>query len=271
MFIKFSLLLLLFQLFPLFCFSQNGFGPMARSVSFDNRSYAFTAEQAKAIYKKEIIHKYEFLDGREYKMYDVTGSGSPQFNSSIGILGTVFFEGEAYPGCILSYDIYKDKLVYVAQSLIFGNCNFIEINMAKVDSFYLEVKTSPKESTAATYKQFRFVKIDFPDDGSSTLKTGYFEVANVGAIQLLIQHKAIMVSNQGVDALQSGLYKYEHILKKTICINGSCYEIDKKKKLVKLFPNKRKAINKKLSSYPFAYKNFKKEQLVEILQFINSI
>jgi hypothetical protein len=271
MFIKFSLLFFLLSLSSLFCFSQNDSIQKIESIPYNNRYYSVGTEQAKALYKNELLSNYVFLNGREYKLYHVRRETSPLFGSSLGLEGTIFVDGESYPDVVLIYDIFIDKLVYITPSRIFKDCNFIEINQTIVDSFFVEVKKASGFSNVSFNKQYHFVKINFPGNSNITMKDGYYEVADCGEMKLFVQHKAIQVSNQGADAMQNGLYKYVHILNKTLYLNGNYYEINKKRKFIKLFPDKRKAINKKLKSFALRFDMLNKEQLVETLQFINSI
>ena len=100
---------------------------------------------------------------------------------------------------------------------------------------------------------------------------GYYEVAYCGEMQLLIRHQAMQVNNQSADAIQNGIIKYIHRLNKTLYLNGNYYDINKKRKFIKLFPDNRKAINTKLKSFGLRFDLLSREQLVEILQLINSI
>lgn len=271
MLFRFLVLLFLLSLSSLFCFSQNDTIQEIESVSHNNRFYSVGVEKAKTLYKKELLNNYAFLNGREYKLYYVARETSPLFNSSLGLEGTVFVNGESYPDVLLAYDINNDGLIYITSSRIFKNCNFIELNQATVDSFFVHVK-KPVESSNITFgKQYHFTKINFPEENNISVKDGYYEVARCGEMQLFIQHKAIQVSNQGADAMQNGLYKYVHILNKTLLLDGKYYEINKKRKFIKLFPDKRKAINTKLKSFALRFELLNREQLVEILQLINSI
>ena len=259
------------SLTSLFCFSQSENIQEIESTPHNYRYYTVEAEQAKALYKNELLNNYVFLNGREYKLYDVRRETSPLFVASLGLEGTIFVDGEAYPDVILVYDIYKDRLVYITPSRIFNNCNFIEINQTIVDSFFVEVKKSSRLSNNYFNKQYRFTKINFPENSNITMKDGYYEVVYCGEMKLFVQHKAFLVSDQSANAMQNGLYKYVHVLNKTLFLNGNYYKINKKRKFVKLFPDKRKAINKKLSSFAIRFDSLNKEQLVETLEFINSI
>ena len=259
------------SLSSLFCSSQNDSIQRTESITHNNRYYSVGAEQAKALYKNELLSNYVFLNGREYKMYDIGRETSPLFGSSIGLEGTIFVDGESYRDVVLVYDIYKDKLAYITPSQIFRDCNFIELNRANIDSFYVEIIKLPVPSTVSINKQYHFTKINFPKNSNIAMQDGYYDVADCGEMKLFVQHKAIQVSNQGADAMQNGLYKYVHILNKTLFLNGNYYEINKKRKFIKLFPDHRKAINKKMKSFALRFDLLSKEQLIEILQYINSI
>jgi hypothetical protein len=268
---KLLLLLFLLPLISLFCYAQNNSIPEIEPVSHNNRYYAFGTKDAKTLYKKELLNNYAFLNGREYKLYDIALGTSPLFASSFGLEGTIFVEGESFENVMLAYDIYKDKLIYITSSQLFKDCNFIEINSAIVDSFFLKTEVSSELHNIVKKKQFHFIKVNFPKNIGNKMQNGYYEVAEIGEMKVYIQHKAIQISNQGAEAMQAGLYKYNHILNKTLCINGTYYEINKKNKFLKLFPDKRKEINKMIKVFELRFNLLDKEQMVKILQFINSI
>lgn len=269
--IKFLTLLFLLSLPSLFCFSQTDTIQEVESVSNNNRFYTVGEEKAKVLYRKEFLDKYAFLNGREYKLYHVARKTSPLFNSSFGLDGTVFVNGESYPDVILAYDIFKDALIFITPTRIFNNCNFIELNQLLVDSFFVHVETPSINSTVSHKKNYHFTKISFPEKNNLSMTDGYYEVAYCGEIQLFIHHQAIQVNNQNSDAIQNGIIKYVHRLNKTLYLNGNYYEINKKRKFIKLFPDKRKAIKSKLKSFALRFELLNNEQLIEILQFINSI
>ncbi len=271
MFIKFSLLFLLLILASHFCFSQNDSIQRIESIPHNNRYYSVEAEQAKVLYKNELLSNYVFLNGREYKLYHVARETSPLFNSSLGLEGTIFVDGESYQDVFLIYDVFKDALVYITPSRIFKDCNFIEINETIVDSFFVEVNKSSGLNNISFNKQYHFTKINFPEKNNIAMADGYYEVAYCGEMQLFIQHQAVQVNNQNADAIQNGIIKYIHRLNKTLYLNGSYYKINKKRKFIKLFPDKRKAINTKLKSFALPFDLLNQGQLVEILHFINSI
>ncbi len=268
---KFLLLLFLLSIFSRFCYSQNNSISKTESVSHNNRYYAVDAQKAKELYKDELLNNYVFLNGREYKLYDIALETSPLFGSSFGQQGVIFTDGEAFENVMLAYDIYKDKLIYITSTQLFKDCNFIEINQATVDSFFVEVEIVSKLNGTIINKQFHFIKVNFPENNNTKIQDGYYEVAEIGEMKLYIQHRAIQISNQGAEAIQGGLYRYNHILNKTLFINGNYYRINKKNKFLKLFPDKRKAINKMVKVFELRFDLLDKEQMVQILQFINSI
>jgi len=265
---KLLLLLFLLSLFSRFCYAQNNSVTEIKPVSYNNRYYTVDAESAKALYKKELLNNYSFLNGREYKLYDITLKTSPLFGSTF-YLGSVFVDGEVFKDVMLGYDIYKDKLVYITPSQVFKNCNFIELSSATIDSFFIEREIVSKLNGTIKNKQFHFIKENFPKN--SNMQDGYYEVAEIGEMKLYIQHYAVQINNQGAEAMQADLYKYNHFLNKTLCINETFYKINKKKKFLKLFPGKRKEVKKIIRIFELRFNLLDKEQMVQILQFINSI
>ncbi|GEM_PF-5052742 len=270
--IKFLLLLFNMSLFSLFCFSQNNVQYKTEPVSHNNRFYSISKKQATELYKNKLENNYTFLNGKEYKLYDITKETNPLFHSSFGLNGTVFVNGETYKNLKLAYDIYKDKLIYITPVQLFENYNFFELNQATIDSFYIEVKETDKIHGISGTKQYCFSKVDFSENENSGMKDGYYEVAKVGNTKLFVQHKALRTTSQGADGvMQQSLYRYYHVLNKTLLINGTYYEINKKRKFIKLFPDKRKAINRKLRKFELKFELLNKEQMVELLRVINSI
>lgn len=249
------ILLPVFLFLSLFCVSQN------------DRNYAVDDEQAKEIYSREFYNDYGFLFGREYKLYHVALETSPMFDASLALEGTIYSNGESY-SAMLAYDICKDEIVFV--SGLFKDFNFIRINKSVVDSFSLI--TNPSSKSPLKLKQeetYHFVKVDFKGKTNIPLNDGYYEVTNIGDKQLLIHHEAIQNNNEGEEAIVHGIFRYDYVQNKILFVNGKYYEINKKRKLIKLFPRYKKSINRKLQRYATRYDLLGKNQLIEIIQLTN--
>ncbi len=257
MFKPFSPVFSLLLLIPFFCFAQN------------NREYTVNSDQAIEMYKNKLYKEYDFLNGKEYKLYHVNLETSPLFDASFGMEGTIYASGETYSDLILVYDIYKDELVCVPD-LFEGK--LISINPTFVDSFSITRKTTDKIGNYTFKDQhFQFKKIDFPKNENGVLHSGYFEVTQIGDKTLLIHHEALQKNNQGEEAIIHGIVNYEYAQKKILYFDGKYYEIDSKRKFVKLFPEHKKAINKKLMSFGLRFNFLSKKQLIEIIQITNTI
>lgn len=257
MFNRFSLAFCMLLLIPFFCLSQN------------NRIYTVSKDTAIEIYKNKLHKKYDFLNGKEYKLYHVNLGTSPLFDSSFGMEGTIFTKGEIYSDLILAYDIYKDELVCVTD-LFEGK--FISINRALIDSFTITRKTVSRIGNYTFKdKHFQLIKIERQGNDDMGLEDGFYEVAHVGDKTLFIHHEALLKNNQGEEAIINGILKYEYTQKKILYLNGNYFEIDSKRKFVKLFPEHKKAINKKLVSFGLRFEFLSKKQLIETLQITNTI
>lgn len=257
MFKRFSTAFCMFLLIPFFCLAQN------------NRNYTVNSDRAIEIYKSKLHKKYDFLNGKEYKLYHVNLETSPLFDASFGMEGTIYANGETYSDLILAYDIYKDELVCVTD-LFEGK--FISINPTFIDSFSITRKTTDRIGNY-TFKdnRFHFRKIDFPENENNNLHDGFYEVSNIGDKTLLIHHEALQKNNQGEEAIIHGIVNYEYVQKKILYFDGKYYEIDSKRKFVKLFPEHKKAINKKLVSFGLRFDFLSKNQLIETIQITNTI
>lgn len=258
MFIRFSLIYYLLLLIPFFCFSQN------------DRVYTVSNNEAVEMYKNKLHNKYEFLNGTQYKLYHVNLETSPLFDSSFGMEGTIYSNGETFPDLMLTYDIHKDELIYVTE--IFENCNFISINRSLIDSFTVTRKTSNRIGNYRFKSDvLRFQNVDFPENSDFDLKDGFYEVERIGDKKLFIHHEAILEHNQGEEAIINGIFRYEYFQNRILFLNGNYYDINSKRKLVKLFPEHRKVINKKLGSFGLRFDHLTKQQLIETLQLTNPI
>lgn len=241
------------------------------SYSFSQNSgkYSVDFSRAKEIYSKKLYNDYKFLSGKEYKIYHSTLETSPMFDASYGMEGMVYSNGETYSG-MLAYDICKDELIFVSE--LFKDCSFISLNPAVVDSFKLVVRSTAK-SPLKMYRQkeYLFIRVDFPDNLNIPLKDGYCEISEIGDKKLFIRHETIQNNNEGEEAIVHGIFRYDYMQDKILYMNGNYYDINSKKKLLKLFPDKRKVLNKKINSFSINYNSISKKQLTEVIQITNSI
>ncbi len=234
-----------------------------------NGKYSVDVDRAKEIYNKKLYNDYKFLSGKEYKIYHSTLETSPMFDASYGMEGSVFSNGDEYSG-MLAYDIFKDELIFVSE--LFKDCSFISLNPAVVDSFRLVPKSTAK-SPLKMYRQkeYMFVRVNFPDNIDIPLKDGYYEISEIGGKKLIIRHESVQNNNEGEEAIIHGIFRYDYMQKKILYMDGNYYDINSKKKLLRLFPDKRKVLNKKINSYSINYNLISKKQLAEIIQLTNSI
>ncbi|MEN8117773.1 MAG: hypothetical protein ABFS16_12380 [Bacteroidota bacterium] len=249
------------------CYSQIVNSTDKLSAPQIDGQYAVSEERAKEIYNDKLHHTYDFLNGKEYKLYHVNLETSPLFDASLGMEGTVYIDGEKYTDLMLIYDIYKDELVSVTGH--FTGHNFISFNQSRIDSFALVRKnTASINDYRFKSREVHFKKVDFPENINIEMQDGYYEVIEHGGKQIFIHHEAILSHNEGEEAIISGIFRYDYKQKRTLYMNGNYYDINSKRKFVKLFPEHRKAINKKLQSFSTRFDLINKERLLETLKLI---
>lgn len=238
------------------------------NVGFAQNSGNYALDEAAAlhVYSQTLYDPNGFLYGKEYKLYHYGLETSPLFNASLGMDGTVFANGEAYPA-MLAYDIYQDELILLPE--IFPEYNFISLNFTVIDSFALQVKPSSKSPLKLTREKiFVFRKVEFPE--GSVLKNGYYEVASNNKAKIFIHHEAIQGNNEGEDAVIHGIFRYDYVLKKTLYLHGTYYEIKNKHKFLSLFPEQKKLVNKKLRSFSTPFDQLSAKQLLESVRVANT-
>ena len=260
-----------FSLFNLFvislqvCYSQNTGSTGTISSTQVDSEYAVSEEKAMEIYRDKLHHSYDFLNGKEYQLYHVNLETSPLFDASLGLEGTVYVDGKKYDDLMLIYDIYKDELVCITDN--FPGHSYISLNRSRIDSFTIKRKdTKSINDYVFKSKELHFKKVDFSENTDIKMKDGYYEVIQSGGKKIFIHHEAIQSHNEGEEAIISGIFRYDYQQKRTLYTKGKYYDIGSKRKFVKVFPEHRKVINKKLQSFSKRFDLVNKERLLETLK-----
>jgi hypothetical protein len=233
-------------------------------------SSRYVLDKTTAINKYNSVLKrdFGFLVGKTYDLYHYGLETSPLFNATLGMEGTVFAGGDAYPATLM-YDIYKDELVMLTE--IFPDCNFISLNKEVIDSFKVVAKPDAKSPLKLSGdKEYVFVNVDFPDDTGVPLNDGFYEITKLGENAVFVQHQAIQGNNEGQEAIIQGIYRYDYVQNKTLFLNGKYYQLSSKRKFLKEFPGHKKDLAKKLRSYQKSFEDITALQVLETVQMIKN-
>ncbi len=244
-------LLILVLIYPSISYSQHDL--VQQTVpDINNIYYTISEGEAKAMYSSKFFDSFGYLDGKQYKSYFTFGHTPPLLEGDRGV-GTIFSNGKSYTDLILLYDINLDVLINIPKRVSYGNL-YININKASIDSFRIEINSNT----------YNLKHLHFPKNINTPMQDGFYEVYYFGKTQFLIRHRAVASELHGYTE-----YKYaplNYIFKKE-----NYYRINSKGNFLKLFPDNRKIINKKIKSYQTSYRSLRKSQIIDILQFAESL
>lgn len=157
--------------------------------------------------------------------YKTIGYESMYYNNDDYQSGTLNYENQIYFDVYLKYDLYNDQLIINPSGL--NKKIGINLNSSKVASFTIEGK--------------HFVKIDKKDSLKPEVPTGYYEEIKIAPdfIFYIKHHKEIRkkISDNGVyyNFTSNNLFFIKYLNKIS--------KIERKKDILKLFPEQKKQIN----------------------------
>jgi hypothetical protein len=96
------------------------------------------------------------------------------------------------------------------------------------------------------------------------MKDGFYETYRCGNSMFLIKHKATATKLQGYPE-----YKYSPV--KYLFKNENYSRINSRGDLLRLYPENKKAVKRKIKSYITPYRKLRDHQIIEILQFAESL
>lgn len=209
-------------------------------------------DTALLLYDSVFYNPLTYINGREYKPYHLPRNPNPYLNNAHGT-GSIFIEGKEYRNKQLKYDLHKDKLIVIPNYFVFSNIH-IEINKTKIDSFSINFDK----------KEFSFIQI-MEKNNNTNLSPGFYQpIYHSENSRLLIKHYVIL-------GLEDGITTYRHDIKRYLSVQELFHDITTKRKLLKLFHDQRKLVKRKIKSINPSYKKMTNHQLIQLIQFIDSI
>lgn len=222
------------------------------SATVDGISYSLSAHQIDSIYHQHLFHTYNYIDGKEQKMFFNITKSNPLLNGKLGE-GTLFSNGEKYDSLILAYDVYNDQLLNIP-SIDELRFYYVRLKKEKIDSFHISFDG----------EKYSLYQLDFPAGNSQKLEKGFYERHIIDQTHLLFNHTAIVNNLEGYD-------EYRFDLDVFIYKNNQYNDVASKKKLLKLYPEKKKQIKKKISQMPVPYRQLDKYQILEVVRYVESL
>ncbi len=217
-------------------------------ISFSQTPLSFNnlTDSAKQVYHEAAYHKYDYVNGREYKAYYNPLQTTPILEAMMST-GTIYHNGFEYPGLILGYDTNIDELIAIPHMYT----KYIQMNKSAVDSFLIKLKS----------KSYFFKNLTFKNN---TLPNGYYEIAYKGRSTLIIKHTSVVLIDEGITTYTPKMLNY-------LIKDDKIYPITKKKDLLCLYEDHKKLIKKRIRQNLTSYKNLSSNQLTDLIRYIESL
>ncbi|MGZ2370796.1 hypothetical protein ACXR6G_13525 [Ancylomarina sp. YFZ004] len=214
--------------------------------------YTLNCDSALLLYQNEIHHEFDYVIGREYKIYHSYKQDNPYLNSRHG-KGTIYSNGYVYGNKIILYDMHKDVLVVNTLLNKSSNIN-IEIQKVKVDSFSIEFDDG----------KYLFHHLKKNEQEHNQISNGFYEIPHKGKFQLLLRHNSDKGNSEGITTYTYNIIKY-------LKIDNAYFNINSRKKFINLFPDYKKQVKKKLRYFNSTYNEFTTAQLIELIKFTETL
>jgi len=215
-----------------------------------SNSSRLPADSVLSIYESATYNEKGFLNGREYKPYHHPQKSTPYLNSNYGT-GDLYIDGRAYCNKNLYYDIKLDELIL--RSYQFPEV-YIMLNKAIIDSFTI----------VFDQLEYHLVKMKFTDNCLLKLEDGFYEMAYNGRFKYIVRHTASTSKEEGYPV-------YNHVRRHYLRKDSCYYDVSSKKKFLSLFLEHRKIIKNKCKSMHIGYKKMSIHQMVDLIQFAESL
>lgn len=229
-----------------------GFAQIESPSTSNSINYSLSAADLYSKYNQAVIDSFNYIDGKEQKLYFNITKSNPLLNNQLGE-GTLFIDGIEYKNLIIAYDIYNDEVLNIptTDELRFY---YVRLKKEKIDSFYIRFED----------EEYHFYQLNFAAGSREGLSNGFYEIRKLQKSHMLFNYTTIVNKQEGYDE-----YKFD--LKQYYFSNSDYYSLNSKKKLYDLFPEKKKLIKKKLAKMPVPYRQLDKYQLIEIMNYVESI
>lgn len=213
--------------------------------------YKLKNEEIDKVYYQNLQNELEYLNGKEYKPYHNPSHSNPYYNSKIGI-GTLYLNGKSYNNLLFIYDIHNDDLIHIAKN----------INLTQ---YYIKLKKEEIDSFSISHENSEIIlhNIKLERGQEKTIKDGFYEIENFKNMSLYYKHTKVLSRKLGYD-------EYVYVPKKYLFIRNTFHPIQTKGQFLRLFPEDKKLIKRKMRSISNTYKKLDKAQLILLLEFIES-
>lgn len=250
-------------LFLMFSFSSNGqngnltiinnsgdSGNINRNSISDSQT-----DFIKSSYFEKIEAPKELINGKEYEPYYTRSNIIPLLFSGKTRTASIITNTRRYNNLTLQYDTFLDEVVYTDISRTI-NYRFPQIALNKdiLTGFNLYF-----EDDSLIFKYFRL-----PECIEKNLKEGFYEAVYEGKNKYVIKHVSYAYERAGLSE-----YKYAPI--NYISDGDNFYEIENKKKLLRLFGKKSNEIKEFLHLSGIRIRKANKYQIISVLKFYDSL
>ena len=233
--------------------------PLSKVLAQSDSGYQISSTTSEAM--ANAVNLYETAIGKNSGIY--IGSyyydknywaigGDPFFVNNYWNEGTIIYEGQQYDSISIRYDIYRDLLLikHIDKN---GHVVPIQLHKSKVEEFII------------MGHHFIYTK----EDTLSGIKTGFLDLLYIGekAKVLAKRRKEISRTQIANDIVRGYFVNDRFYIKK----DQNYYEVKGKKSLLEVLSDEKNEIKAFLKENRALYKKNRERQLVESVQYYNSI
>jgi len=158
-----------------------------------------------------------------------SNQGTPYFNNSVSLAGSLTYKGKLHEDLVLSYNLITDELILLDRGNT-SNIIQIELNKYYVDRFSLNYH--------GNYYHFRMHSEMKPIHDQ--MKEGFYEVIYDDVLRMFVKHKKILFFD--VSESNPNSYKYEKQV--YLILNGDINVVKSRRDYLKAFQQQKKPLRK---------------------------
>lgn len=197
----------------------------------------------------------DVISGREHRAVYHFTNGHPFWKQQSWLLGNVKTNIHYYPGLTVRYDLYRDVLIYLPDSL---SIDFFAINQDQVQNFTLD--GTP------------FLNLGLGDEmmamKTADMKPGYYEWVYQGATQLFAKNWKELKGKSGDANAHSEFYDRRNLY---VYVDESFVLVKKKKHLLNALQKHKSEIRSFIRKNHLNIRNITDTQFINLLRHYDSL
>ncbi|HEC41774.1 MAG TPA: hypothetical protein ENI20_02985 [Bacteroides sp.] len=197
-----------------------------------------------------------WYQGRIYDYQLRSRNGTPYFENSTSLAGSLSYNGELFEDLLLGYNLETDELILWKISNSFNTIQVV------LDKYYLERFSLNSQGNYYHFQSHTEIK-----PIHNRLKEGFYEVVYDDILKMYVKHKKILFFND----FDADPFSYQYEKQVYLVLNGEIHVVDNRRNYLRAFKEHKKSLRKYMRR---AHINFEKsgtQSLIDLCAYSKSL